>query len=216
MKLIRYQDSTGHIGHAAQQADGTSLKIAGDMFGHYTVTQAKADVHKLLAPVVPTMFLCLGLNYRRHAEETGAKLPAFPVLFMKGPNAVQNPGDPICIPTALRSDEVDYEGELAVVIGKSCKNVRKEHALEYVLGYTCANDVSARDWQKKFGGSQWCRGKSFDTFAPLGPAIVTGDEIGNPNALGISMTLNGKIVQESNTSDMIFDVPRISEFLSGS
>jgi 2-keto-4-pentenoate hydratase/2-oxohepta-3-ene-1,7-dioic acid hydratase in catechol pathway len=216
MKLIRYQDSTGHIGHAAQQADGVALKIAGDMFGHYTVTQAKADVHKLLAPVVPTVFFCLGLNYRRHAEETGAKIPEFPVLFMKGPNAVQNPGDPILLPTRLKSDEVDYECELAVVIGKLAKNVAKKDALNHVLGYTCANDVSARDWQTKRGGSQWCRGKTFDTFAPLGPCLVTPDEIPNPNTLAIKTVLNGAVMQEANTNDMIFDVPTVIEFLSGS
>jgi 2-keto-4-pentenoate hydratase/2-oxohepta-3-ene-1,7-dioic acid hydratase in catechol pathway len=116
----------------------------------------------------------------------------------------------------LASDEVDYECELAVVIGRRCKNVSPEHALEYVLGYTCANDVSARDWQIKKGGSQWSRGKTFDTFAPLGPVLVTADEIPNPNALRISTRLNGEVVQDSNTSDMIFDVPHIIAFLSGS
>lgn len=114
-----------------------------------------------------------------------------------------------------RSDEVDYECELAVVIGKRCKNVPREKALDYVLGYTCANDVSARDWQLKWGGSQWCRAKSFDTFAPLGPCLVTSDEIPDPNALRIKTTLNGQTVQDSTTRDMIFDVPTIIEFLSG-
>ena len=98
---------------------------------------------------------------------------------------MQNPGDPIVLPRHLRSDEVDYECELAVVIGRRCKNVSREQALDYVLGYTCGNDVSARDWQRKWGGSQWCRGKTFDTFAPLGPCLVTPDEIPNPNALAI-------------------------------
>jgi len=108
---------------------------------------------------------------------------------MKHTGAVQNPGDPILLPRHLRSDEVDYECELAVVIGQACKNVPRQHALEYVLGYTCANDVSARDWQLQGGGGQWCRGKSFDTFAPLGPCLVTADEIPDPNALAIQLDI---------------------------
>jgi 2-keto-4-pentenoate hydratase/2-oxohepta-3-ene-1,7-dioic acid hydratase in catechol pathway len=120
------------------------------------------------------------------------------------------------IPGHLPSTEVDYECELAVVIGRTCKNVSRERALDYVLGYTCANDVSARDWQKRFGGSQWCRGKTFDTFAPLGPRLVTRDEIPDPNALRIATIVNGERVQDETTSDMIFDVPRLIEFLSGS
>ena len=116
----------------------------------------------------------------------------------------------------LRSDEVDYECELAVVIGRTCKNVSRDRALDYVLGYTCANDVSARDWQSKWGGSQWCRGKTFDTFAPLGPCLVTTDEIPNPNALAIKLDIGGEVLQDWNTNDMIFDVPRLVEFLSGS
>ena len=135
---------------------------------------------------------------------------------MKSPAAVQNPGDPIQLPRHLRSDEVDYECELAVVIGRPCKNVSRDRALEYVLGYTCANDVSARDWQGKWGGSQWCRGKTFDTFAPLGPCLVTPDEIPNPNALAIKLDVNGEVLQDWNTDDMIFDVPTLIEFLSGS
>ena len=111
---------------------------------------------------------------------------------------------------------VDYECELAVVIGKRAKNVSKENALDYVLGYTCANDVSARDWQSKWGGSQWCRGKTFDTFCPLGPVLVTSDEITNPNTLGIKTILNDDVMQDWNTDDMIFDVPTLIEFLSGS
>ncbi|HEX3726638.1 MAG TPA: fumarylacetoacetate hydrolase family protein, partial [Pirellulales bacterium] len=110
----------------------------------------------------------------------------------------------------------DYECELAVVIGKRAKNVPRARALEYVLGYTCANDVSARDWQKDFGGSQWCRGKTFDTFCPLGPTLVTADELAEPNALAIKTIVNGQVLQDWNTNDMIFDVPALIEFLSGS
>ena len=214
MKIIRYSDSSGQIHHAAQQADGSALAIEGCIFGSYTVTDRKADVAKLLAPVDPRAILCIGLNYKFHAEESGMAIPPHPVLFMKSPGAVQNPGDPILLPSVLKSDSVDYECELAVVIGKAARNVSKADALNYVLGYTCANDVSARDWQKNGGGGQWCRGKTFDTFCPLGPVLVTADEIPNPNALGIKTILNGEAVQDWNTNDMIFDVPTLIEFLS--
>ena len=216
MRIIRYQDPQGTARYAAQQPDGSARQIAGDIFGAYEVTKEPAQVKKLLAPVVPVAFFCIGLNYRRHAEEGKAPIPQFPVLFMKSPAAVQNPGDPIVLPRQLRSDEVDYECELAVVIGKRCKNVSKEKALDYVLGYTCANDVSARDWQGKWGGSQWCRGKTFDTFAPLGPCLVLKDEIPDPTTLKIRTVLNGQTMQDWRCDDMIFDVPALVSFLSGS
>lgn len=216
MKIIRYLDTAGRENYAAEQADGSARRIVGDLFGDFQVTDEKADIAKLLAPIQPAQILCIGLNYRKHAEETKARLPERPILFLKGINALQNPGDPILLPTHLRSDEVDYECELAVVIGKPCKNVSRERALEYVLGYTCANDVSARDHQIKLGGGQWCRGKSFDTFAPLGPRLVTRDEIPNPNALRISTILNHERVQDWTTHDMIFDVPALIAYLSGS
>jgi 2-keto-4-pentenoate hydratase/2-oxohepta-3-ene-1,7-dioic acid hydratase in catechol pathway len=216
MKIIRHQDQRGTIGYAAQQPDGSALKLAGDIFASPKITTEKADVVKLLAPIQPSSIICIGLNYRRHAQETGAKIPEFPVVFFKGVNTLLNPGEPIQLPTHLRSDEVDYECELAVVIGRAGKNISRQDALDHVLGYTCCNDISARDWQIKRGGSQWCRGKSFDTFSPLGPALVTRDEIPNPNALKIRTVLNGVAVQDWNTNDMIFDVPKLIEFLSGS
>ena len=216
MKIIRYQNRQGALGYAAQQPDGSALKLAGNIFDTPEVTGEKADVARLLAPIEPTNILCIGLNYRHHALETGAKIPEFPVLFCKNTSSVQHPGEPILLPTHLKSDEVDYECELTVVIGVTAKNVSRHHALDHVLGYTCANDVSARDWQIKRGGSQWCRGKSFDTFCPLGPCLVTRDEIPNPNALKICTTVNGEVRQDWNTSDMIFDVPALIEFLSGS
>jgi 2-keto-4-pentenoate hydratase/2-oxohepta-3-ene-1,7-dioic acid hydratase in catechol pathway len=216
MKLIRHQAADGTIQHAALQPDGTALCVLGDLFGDFRVTNEVVTPGKLLAPVSPTAIFCIGLNYRKHAEESNAAIPQQPVLFMKSPGAVQNPGDAIVLPRHLQSDEVDYECELAVVIGKTCKNVSKANALDSVLGYTCANDVSARDWQIKRGGGQWCRGKTFDTFAPLGPCLVLKDEIPNPNALRIRTVLNGRTMQDSNTNDMIFDVPTLIEFLSGS
>ena len=216
MRIIRYIDTAGETQFGAQHQDGSATRLEGDIFGDYRDTGEAASVKKLLAPVEPRAILCIGLNYRRHAEEGGAAIPENPVVFMKTPSAVQNPDDPIFLPTRLASHEVDYECELAVVIGKSCKNVSRGDALDYVMGYTCANDVSARDWQIKWGGSQWCRGKTFDTFCPLGPYITTVDEITNPNELSIKTILNGKVMQDWNTNDMIFDVPTLIEFLSGS
>jgi 2-keto-4-pentenoate hydratase/2-oxohepta-3-ene-1,7-dioic acid hydratase in catechol pathway len=219
MKIVRYLDRAGRAHHGSEQPDGSVRVVEGDIHGACTVGGPATDVQRLLAPVEPKQIFCIGLNYRRHAQETNAKIPEYPILFMKGVNAVQDPGAPIVIPGApgfLASHEVDYECELAVVIGRACKNVSRERALDYVLGYTCANDVSARDWQIKNGGGQWCRGKTFDTFAPLGPRLVTRDEIPNPNALKIATILNGERVQDWTTADMIFDVPRLIEFLSGS
>lgn len=216
MRIIRYENPQGSIHYASQQPDGCSLRIDGDIFGAYEVSEEAAQITKLLAPVAPTAIFCIGLNYRRHAAEGGSPIPEYPVLFMKSPAAVQHPGGDIVLPRHLHSDEVDYECELAVVIGKRCKNASPQNALDFVLGYTCANDVSARDWQIKRGGSQWCRGKTFDTFAPLGPCLVLKDEIPNPNALALKTILNGNVMQDWNTSDMIFDVPTLITFLSGS
>ncbi len=216
MRIVRYLDAAGQTHHGAQHADGSVTRIDGDLFGAYKDSGVKVQPAKMLAPILPSNLLCIGLNYRRHAEEGKNPIPKHPVLFIKNNAALQNPGDPIVLPRALRSDKVDYECELAVVIGKACKNVAKADALKYVLGYTCGNDVSARDWQLEWGGGQWCRGKSFDTFCPLGPCIVTTDEIPNPNTLTIKTTLNGEVMQDWNTNDMIFDVPTLIEFLSGS
>ncbi len=215
MKIIRYQDPQGSTHHACID-QGSPRKISGDLFGEFTVSEETADVQRILAPVVPAAVLCIGKNYREHAEETGSDVPDYPVLFMKTPTAVQDPGGPIQIPTALASHQVDYEGELAVVIGKTCKNVSRENALDVVLGYTCAIDVSARDWQKLRGGSQWCRGKTFDTFAPMGPCLVLRDDLPNPQDLQLTTRVNGEIRQQSHTGKMIFDVATLIEFLSGS
>lgn len=216
MKIIRFQDNRGRIKTAGSRDGRKYYEIAGDLFGGWHLTSKEAHPGKLLSPVEPPQVLCIGLNYRKHAEETKAKVPERPVLFAKVGRTVQNPGDPIVLPRALRSDKVDYECELAVVIGKTCKNATRENALSHVLGYTCANDVSARDWQIDWGSGQWCRGKSFDAFTPLGPCLVTRDEILDPNALEIKTTLNGKVMQHSNTSDMIFPVADLIAFLSGS
>jgi len=216
MNIIRYQDPQGAIHFGSQKSDKSTVRCTGDLYAGLQETTEPAQMAKLLAPFEPSQILCIGLNYRHHAEESGMKAPERPVLFTKGINTVQNPGDPIEIPVRAASQEVDYECELAVVIGKPCKNVTSADALSYVLGYTCANDVSARDWQLKWGGGQWCKGKTFDTFSPLGPCLVTTDEIPDPQMLGIRTILNGETVQDWNTNDMIFSVAQIIEFLSAS
>ncbi len=216
MIIIRHLGPRGPA-FAAKLPDGTAREISGDILGDFRVTDRVVKPGKLLAPIVPSNLLAIGLNYRKHAEEGGRGAPEKPVLFLKATSSVQNPGDPIEIPQALASQEVDYECELAVVIGRRCKNATRANALDHVLGYTCANDVSARDWQRKpWGGGQWCQAKSFDTFCPLGPVLVTRDEIPNPNQLRIRSLLNGQVMQDWNTDDMIFDVPALIEFLSGS
>lgn len=216
MKILRYRDPRGQIAHAAQMGSDPARRIEGDLFGEHSITDEPADITALLAPVEPAAILCVGLNYRQHALETGAKIPSYPVLFMKQPAAVQHPDAPIELPRHLASETVDFEGELAVVIGRSAKNVPRERAFDHILGYTCANDVSARDWQKERGGSQWCRGKTFDTFAPLGPWIVTPDEIPDPARLNLRTIVSGEVLQESSVGDLIFDIPTLIEFLSGS
>ena len=215
MRIARLQLPDHSITLARQHADGSFTRLGGEIFGALTDTGARVE-GRLLAPVVPSAILCIGLNYTKHAAESNSPLPQFPVLFMKTPGSVQDPESPILLPRRLRSEKVDYECELAVVIGKAAKNVAREKAADFILGYTCANDVSARDWQKDGGGGQWCRGKSFDTFTPLGPVLVTPDELPNPNALRIATRVNGETLQDWNTNDMIFDIPTIIEFLSAS
>lgn len=216
MRFYRFESPTGTVAYAAETPGGTLVELDGTPFGDYIITDREADVARLLAPVVPPAIYGIGLNYRRHAAESNMAVPERPVVFFKAITALQNPEGPVEIPTHLASGEVDYEVELAIVIGKRCKNVRREDALDYVLGYTVANDVSARDWQIRFGGGQWSRGKTFDTFCPLGPCIATLDTFADPNAVGLRTRLNGETVQDSNTSDLIFDVASLVAFLSGS
>jgi len=213
MKIIRHLTPDGPA-YAALQSDGSARAIKGEIPGDWRVTDQVVKPGKLLAPFQPTNILCIGLNYAKHAAEGGKPPPERPVWFMKLPGAVVAPGQPIRIPKNQPSTKVDYEAELAIVLGRECRDATRANALDYVLGYTCANDVSARDWQRDFGGGQWNHAKSFDTFCPFGPVLVTKDEIPNPNALRIRSILNGKVMQDSNTSDMIFDVPALIEFLS--
>lgn len=158
----------------------------------------------------PSKIICLGLNYLDHKEESGFERPQRPLLFSKTPNALTGPFDPIMLPQSC--DQIDWEVELAVVIGRAGKRIAAEDALDYVAGFSVLNDVSGR--QAQFSDSQWFRGKSFDTFAPMGPALVTIDEIGNFQNLKLTARVNGEIMQDGNSADMIFDIPTIIAFIS--
>ena len=166
---------------------------------------------KIEAPVPrPGKVICIGLNYRNHAIESGMDIPKSPIIFSKFQTCVVGPGDPIRIP--IGSEKVDYEAELAVVIGRRASKVKASEAMDYVFGYMNFNDVSARDFQ--FADGQWQRGKSCDTFAPMGPFVATRDEIADPHKLRIRFKLNGETLQDSTTAELIFGVPELIEFLS--
>ncbi len=225
MRLLRFLDETGAVryGRAEDGTDEAATLLEGDLFGgeppgsSLVPTGDRVRVAKRLAPVDPRAILCIGLNYRDHAEETGQPLPERPVLFMKNPASVQHPGDPIRLPpSCLDPPQVDYEAELAVVIGRAVTSARPADALASVLGYTLANDVSARRWQKHAGGGQWVRGKSFDTFCPLGPALHTPEDVPDPQDLSLTTEVNGRRLQASHTSRMIFTVAELLADLSNS
>lgn len=182
-----------------------------EMHGDETLRVPLEDME--LAPPVgrPSKLICIGLNYAKHAEETGAKLPEEPVLFMKATTAVTGANSTLILPRG--STKTDWEVELAVVIGKLTSSVSEEEAMEHVAGYTLHIDYSERSWQKDRGG-QWVKGKSADTFAPLGPLFATRDEIPDPHNLSMSLTVNGEVRQQSSTSDMIFGVPYLVSYIS--
>jgi 2-keto-4-pentenoate hydratase/2-oxohepta-3-ene-1,7-dioic acid hydratase in catechol pathway len=167
----------------------------------------------LLAPVPdPRKIICLGLNYRDHAIETGAKIPEEPILFSKYPSALTGHKAPIQLPKVCH--EVDFEAELVIVVGLPGLDIPADRAMEHVAGYAVGHDVSARDWQLRKPGGQWMSGKTFDTFAPVGPYLVTADEVPDPHALGIRLRLNGRLMQDSSTSQLIFRVPETIAYLS--
>jgi 2-keto-4-pentenoate hydratase/2-oxohepta-3-ene-1,7-dioic acid hydratase in catechol pathway len=166
---------------------------------------------RLHAPIPrPRKLICVGLNYRDHAEETGSEIPSTPTIFNKFATAVIAPGDPIVLPKVSKAP--DYEAEFAFVIGKGGRHIAAEDWRRHIFGYTLVNDVSARDYQR--ATSQWLMGKTFDTFAPLGPWIVSADEIEDPHSLDISMVINGEVLQNSNTKNLIFKIPDLISFLS--
>lgn len=210
MRIVRYErDGATRYGIV----EGDVVRDAGtDLFG-----PAPGDVVgpletvRLLAPVpAPGKIVCVGRNYAEHAAETGSPVPRRPELFAKWANAIVGPGDPVVYPAITSA--LDYEAELVAVIGRTARQVTEERALEYVLGYTCGNDISARDLQ--FGDTQWVRGKALDTFAPIGPWIVTSDEIADPQALGIRCLVDGEVRQDDTTAHMLFSVARIIAFVT--
>jgi 2-keto-4-pentenoate hydratase/2-oxohepta-3-ene-1,7-dioic acid hydratase in catechol pathway len=182
--------------------------IEGKVHSHIGGKEYAMDKVAVLPPSKPTKIVCVGLNYKDHAAEMNDRIPEEPVLFLKPPSSVLGHGGEIVYPK--QSHQVDYEAELGIVIAKRARHVKAEHANDYIQGYTCFNDVTARDLQKIDG--QWTRAKSFDTFAPVGPFIVTDID---PRKLAIQSKLNGKVQQSSNTDNMIFDAFRLVEFISG-
>lgn len=216
MKIARCVDTAGRtLWVEPVGSDRGRLYLGDNPFDGLQATAEELDVAEWLAPLQPSAIYGIGLNYRAHATETGAEVPEHPVMFMKPGTAVTGPGAAISLPAACEhGPEVDYEAELAVIIGRKTKDIGVHEALDHVFAYTCANDVSARRWQKNAGGGQWVRGKSFDSFCPLGPILVTADEIPDPQTLPISSVLNGRTMQSSNTADMIFSVAELIAFIS--
>lgn len=211
MHIIRFIDEKNQCRTGVRIDEGHARLIEGDLFGDFTETSEKALVQRLLPPIDPVNIIAIGLNYRRHAAESGAGVPAHPVIFAKLTSSVIATEETIVLPQDA-PDEVDYEAELAVVIGRTARHVSEGEALSHVLGYTCANDVSARDCQRR-RDLQWTRAKSYDTFCPLGPALLIDRDV-NPDALAIRGLLNSEVVQSSSTADMIFSVPTLISYLS--
>lgn len=177
------------------------------------VVRYDAENVRFHAPVVnPQKIICIGLNYKDHAAESGVPIPKEPVLFCKFPSALIGHGENIVLPAV--SGKVDYEAELVIVVGKRGRHLTMENANEYIAGYTVGHDVSARDWQLEKDGKQWMAGKTFDTFAPCGPVIVTSDEVSDPHNLPIMLRLNGKLMQNSNTKQMIFRANQILAYIT--
>jgi len=209
MRIIKYQKDN-EVKRGILKGNKI-FKLEGDLFSDFSVGKetAKLKEVQLLAPIKAPNIIAIGLNYRQHALETGAEIPERPLVFLKATSSLTGPDSEIILPK-LAPNEVDYEAELAVIISKKAKNIETVEVDDYILGYSCANDISARDCQKKLD-KQWARAKSFDTFCPLGPWIETDL---NPDNLKIKSILNGKKMQQSNTADMIFNVAQIVSYLS--
>ncbi len=209
MRLARIE-CKGTVAYAVVEDAGLRL-IEGDIFGKFHATDefVPEAAATLVAPVDPPQIVAIGRNYAEHAAETGSKLPDAPLLFIKTLNTIADPGQTILLPK-MAPGEVDFEAELAIVIGKDAKNIAPQDADDYILGYTCANDISARDCQLR-KDQQWARGKCFDTFAPLGPWIQTNLD---PDNATIRLELNDEIMQDSNTSKMIFGPRYLVSYVS--
>lgn len=194
-------------------AGSSVMRSAAEAAARPDAVRYPASSVKLLAPITdPPKVICIGLNYRDHAAESGAPIPREPVVFSKFATAIIGPEEAIRLPAVSR--EVDYEAELVLVVGKKGRHLKAAQAMDYLAGCTIGHDVSARDWQLKKDGKQWLTGKTFDTFAPIGPALVTMDEIGDPHQLGIRLRLNGQTMQDSNTRQMIFSSGELLAYLS--
>ena len=235
MQIIRFLDPDGNC-HYGSPLGVDSAEILSSPFADptrgllprtadFTPTGRTTAVRTLLSPLSPFNIFCIGRNYAEHAKEGGADIPTTPVIFMKPTTAVTHSHAPVVIPAcSSEKGEVDFEAELTVVMGSPApdspsynqppKNIPEDRALDYVFGYTIANDISARKFQKHSGGGQWIRGKSFDTFCPLGPALVTADEIPDPQTLAISLELNGNQMQCDTTANMIFTVAHLIHYIS--
>jgi len=215
LRIIRFETPDGRQLLGTPVDEDRAAVLAGDLYAGLQETGQTLPIARFLSPVTPCNIFGIGLNYRAHAAETGAAIPDHPVVFMKPTTAVIGPGVPIPLPRAcMHGPEVDYEAELAVVIGREARDLSADNALEALLGYTCACDVSARRWQKRGGGGQWIRGKGFDGFCPLGPALVTADAIPDPQRLDLTCRVNGRTMQRGSTADMIFGVAELIAFLS--
>ncbi|XP_069475205.1 oxaloacetate tautomerase fahd2, mitochondrial isoform X2 [Ambystoma mexicanum] len=191
---------------------GTALEAAKRALDSRQHIVSRSLVH-LLSPITgPDKVICVGMNYVDHCLEQNVAIPKEPIIFSKFPSSIVGPSDEIVLPK--ESQEVDWEVELAFVIGKKGKNIKEEHAMEHVAGFTVAHDVSDRDWQMKRNGKQWLLGKTFDTFCPLGPALITRDALSDPHNLGIRCRVNGELVQNSNTNQMIFKTEALVSWVS--
>jgi 2-keto-4-pentenoate hydratase/2-oxohepta-3-ene-1,7-dioic acid hydratase in catechol pathway len=225
VKLVTFRRADGGVEPGVVQGDRVAGLAAAGYLDMISVLRAGDEIRNrvggleaiplssvtLMAPIPrPPKLICVGLNYRDHALESKMEIPTVPTIFNKFPNTVIGPGDAIVLPQS--STKPDYEAEFAFVIGKGGRHIPAERWREHVYGYTIVNDVSARDFQ--MATTQWLMGKTFDTFAPMGPVLVTADEIADPHALDISLTINGEILQNSNTRELIFKVPDLVAFLS--
>ena len=215
MRIIRFIDQNNQIHHGHDLGDGTAQLLKQHPLISLELDKQVLEIKELMAPIDPPNIFCIGKNYAEHAREFGSDIPTQPIIFIKPTTTLNHPNSPVKIPKCLaHGPETDYEAELAIIIGKQGTNISEENAYDHILGYTCANDVTARRMQKHAGGDQWARGKGFNGFLPLGPAIITPDEIKDVHNLKISLTLNGKTMQDGNTSDMMFQIPKLISYLS--
>jgi 2-keto-4-pentenoate hydratase/2-oxohepta-3-ene-1,7-dioic acid hydratase in catechol pathway len=212
MKIVRFLTTSNRPMLGVWEEEEGIRVIAGDLFGIWAVSNTRVrleEVTRILHPVDPPNIFAIGLNYRAHAAEGGGEAPDHPLIFLKATSSISGRDRPIILPKSA-PNEVDFEAELALIIGRTAFEVPEERALEYVLGYTAANDVSARDCQMRLD-RQWARGKSFDSFCPLGPFIQTEMD---PDQVSVTSRLNGQNMQESNTSDLIFSCRHLVSYLS--